>query len=161
MSKPTVGCRSVPVLDVGGDMDYRAWQDLNRRFPFLLIPSATGNTDEHLTAAACSTMYMPVVATTRLKSDIREGYLRVGDTGKVTVALKISGVCRVRLANREYHFLLKTFFLIYRICRICPDLFGHTETGPCVGPSGIKSRLCQQCSDLLAGNPVLLAHFEV
>ena len=75
MGEPAVGGSPVPVLDIGWDMDYRTWQYLLCGFSFLLIPTTTGNAYKHLTAAACGTMYMPVVAATRLKGDIRKWYL--------------------------------------------------------------------------------------
>lgn len=45
VGKPTVGCSTVPVLDVGRNMYNRAGQDLYGRFALFLIPTTTGHTD--------------------------------------------------------------------------------------------------------------------
>ena len=67
----------MPVFYIGGDMDYCAGKNLYSRFPFLLIPSATCDTNKHLTTPLFSLVNVPVVAASRLKCDIREWNLRV------------------------------------------------------------------------------------
>ena len=143
------------------NVDDRTGQNLLRGLALLLIPTTTGNAYEHLSAAFRGFMDMPVVAATRLESNVRERNLRVGDTGEIAFALKVFGVCGVRLTNRKYHFLLKAFFFSCRICRVSPDLLRYAESRPRIGPAGIKGSLCQQCGNLPAGDAVPFAHFEV
>ena len=116
--------------------------------------------DQHLSAAFGRMVNVPVVAAARLESDIVERYLLLGYRSQIAVADEIFGVCSVRFADGENHLLLEAFLLSSCIV-IRPDLLCHTESGPCVWPSGIESGLCQQRRYFLAGDAMLLAHFKV
>lgn len=53
---------TMPMLDVGGDMDYRISVYLHGWFTPFLIPSASRHYDKHLAATSRSFMNEPVVA---------------------------------------------------------------------------------------------------
>ena len=77
------------------------------RFPFFLIPSASGNTDEHLSSAFCGVVNMPVVAAPRFKGHIGYIDLLPGNGCEVAVAGEVHGICIVRFSDRENHFTLE------------------------------------------------------
>ena len=74
MGKPTVRFGPMPVLHFRRDDDDCARLQADRFFSFFLIPSASGRTDENLTAAGFGMMDVPVVAAARLKGDICKAY---------------------------------------------------------------------------------------
>ena len=129
----------MPVLHVGRNVDYGTGKYLHCRFAFFLIPSATCNAYKHLASAFFSLVDVPIVAATRLKSDVEEGYLLRGYGSEVTLAGKILGVCGVRLADRKYHRTSKNGLGILTLDVVVPHLFGEVESCPCLGPTGIES----------------------
>ncbi len=151
----------MPVLDVGGDMDYGAGEYLYRGLAFFLIPATAGYSYEHLAAACVGFVDMPVVAASRLKRDLCE----------IAVAGEIFGVCRVGLADRKYHragefFALRSDGAGGSLCAIPPDIVGphilcKTESGPCLRPSGIERYVCQYLGNLGACYSVFLRLLEV
>ena len=71
MREPAVLRRSVPVLYAGRDIHDVAGIQLARLFSVLLIPSATRDTDEYLSAAFVGYVNVPVVAAARQIADVR------------------------------------------------------------------------------------------
>ena len=108
VGKPAVFCGTMPMLHVGRNMDDCAGEDFLRRLSFLLIPATSGYTYQHLSAALCGVVRVPVVTATRLKGNIEERYLTVGYLCQITVAFEIFGVSCVGFANREYHLALES-----------------------------------------------------
>lgn len=100
MGKPTVRCGSVPMLDICRNMNYHTGQYLHCRTTLLLMPSAPGYTDEHLTASTPRMMDMPIIATTRLECHIGKSDLRIRNISNITVADKILCIDGIRL---PYH----------------------------------------------------------
>ena len=149
------------MLYVGGDVDNGAGKYLHGGFTFLLIPASSGYTYKHLAATFFSFVYMPIVAATRLESDIKEGYLIGGYWSEIAVAGEIFGVCCVRFADREYHRAGKGGFCIFAIDVVVPHLFGEVEGSPRFGPTGIESYVGNDFSNLCAGNTVLFRCREV
>ena len=91
MGKPAVFCGTMPMLHVGRNMDDCAWEDFLCRLSFLLIPSTSGYTYQHLPSTLCSVVRVPVVTATRLKGNIEERYLTVRYLCQITVAFEVFG----------------------------------------------------------------------
>ena len=72
MREPAVGCRAMPVLYIGRNVNDRSGQNLYRRFALFLIPAAPGHTDKHLSAAFRGFMDVPVVAAARAVVPVAE-----------------------------------------------------------------------------------------
>lgn len=120
------------------NVDNRAGTYFDSLLAFLLIPAASGNADEHLATAGGGTVYVPVVAATRLECNVREWNLRVGYAGKIAVSMEIIGVCCVRISDGENHLMLEALFFRLQICCVGPDFFGYPERSSCVRPSGMR-----------------------
>ncbi len=151
----------MPVFHSGGDVDDGAGKYFHRRFTFFLIPSATCNAHEHLSAAILSFVDVPVVAATRLKSDVKERYLFGGYGCKVAVAGEILGICRVGFAYGEYHRAGEGGFCIFVFDVVVPHFFGEVERSPCLGPSGIEGYVGYDFGNFSAGYAVLLRSRKV
>ena len=82
---------------------------------------------------------MPVVAATRLESNVGKRNAGIGNTGDIAVAYEKLRISLVRLSNREYHLLLETGLIRGGIIGIGPHLPGDAESGPGIGPSGMKA----------------------
>lgn len=78
----------VPVLDIGGDVDYSSGQNLDGSFPFFLIPAPACDAVKHLAAPFRDMVDMPVVAAARLEGDIRAGNLLGCHRSEVAVAIR-------------------------------------------------------------------------
>lgn len=144
------------MLDVGGNVDHGTGKYLHGRFPFLLIPSSAGNAHEHLASTFRCLVYVPIVAASRLESDVEERYLLCGYGRKVTVASEVFGVCGVRLADGKYHRAGKCGFGVLAFDVVVPHLFGEVERSPRFRPTGIESYVGYDFGYLGAGYAVLL-----
>ena len=70
MREPAIGCSTVPVLDLRGNVHHIARMQLLRRFvPFLIVAPAC-HADKDLSAALYSMVDVPVVPAARLKGDV-------------------------------------------------------------------------------------------
>ena len=73
MTEPAVNLRSVPVLDLGRNLDdVTRPQALGGLAP-LLVPTLAINADEHLPAPCGSVVDVPVVAATRFEGHVVDG----------------------------------------------------------------------------------------
>lgn len=70
MGKPTVSGRTVPMLDIGRDIDHITLPQTASRLAPLLIPAFTGHTYQQLASACQGMMYVPIIATSQLKCNI-------------------------------------------------------------------------------------------
>ena len=61
MGKPTIGGRTVPMLDIGRDIDHITRPQTASRLAPLLIPAFTGHTYQQLASARRGMMYMQLL----------------------------------------------------------------------------------------------------
>ena len=81
MREPAIGCSTVPVLDLRGNIHHIAWMQLPWRFaPFLIVAPAC-HADKDLPTALCSMVDVPVVPAARLKGDVVNANLCGGQGG--------------------------------------------------------------------------------
>lgn len=142
VGKPAVFGSTMPVFHVGRNVDNSTWHYLLCRLAFFLIPPTTTHTYQHLAAACCGMVYMPVVAASRLKGYIGKRYLTRGDAGKITITFEVSSVGCVRLADGKYHLTLESGLGVIAGYVFVPHLFGKIEGSPSLGPTGIESDMC-------------------
>ena len=159
--EPAVGCRSMPMLDIRGDVNDRTGQDPYGGLALLLIPTLTSYADKHLSASFGRAMDVPVVTTARLEGDIVDNHLVVGDGGEVAVADKIAGESCVRFPDRENHLLLESGLGVFACEFLVPDLFSQPECCPCFGPTGIKTNVGEDLGDLRSGDAILFRGLEM
>ena len=70
MREPAIGCSTVPVLDLRGNVHHIARMQLLRCLvPFLIVAPAC-HAYKNLSAALCSMVDVPVVPAARLKGDV-------------------------------------------------------------------------------------------
>src|SRR5699024_5526378 len=133
MGEPAVGRRAVPVLDLGRDYHRIAGREGLRRLAPRLIPAAAGGAEQDLPAAFAGVVDVPVVAAARLKGDVggRDAVL-AAEGLQVAFANKVLCVGVVGGAQAE-DAAVGLLGLLVR-----PDLFGHAEGGPGLGPAGVK-----------------------
>lgn len=161
MREPAVGCRTMPVLYIGRNVDDRSGQNLYRRFALFLIPAAPGHTDKHLSAAFRGFMDVPVVAAARLESHVGNIHLLTRNRCEVTVAGEILGIRRVGFADGENHFALECSFCILSGRLFLPYLFRQTECRPCFRPTGIEADMCDDFGDFGVGDTVVLRRLQM
>ena len=159
--EPAVGCRSMPMLDIRGDVNDRTGQDPYGGFALLLIPTLTSYADKHLSASFGRAMDVPVVTAARLEGDIVDNHLVVGDGGEVAVADKIAGEGRVRFSDWENHLPLESGLGVFACEFLVPDLFSQPECCPCFGPTGIKTNVGEDLGDLRSGDAILFRGLEM
>lgn len=70
MREPVSFIRTMPVLDVGWNVNNGSWNHFNRFFSSLLIPALTSSADQKLTTTGRSVMNMPVVSASRFKGNM-------------------------------------------------------------------------------------------
>ena len=138
VGKPAIGSCSVPVFDVGRDMDDIARQHLHGGFPFFLIPTFAGDADEHLSAAFRRVVDVPVVPAAGFEGYVVERNLLRRDGSKVAIPNEILRVGGVGLADGENHFALEGCFAIVALRIISPDFLRHAEGSPSVRPAGVE-----------------------
>lgn len=85
MREPAIRRGTVPVFDLGGDIDNGAGGQLNGILAPFLIVSPAADTDEHLTASASGVVDVPVVAAGRLEGHIVDRHLLCGNRRKVAL----------------------------------------------------------------------------
>ena len=156
MSKPTVSSSSVPVFHVSRNMNNRARQNLHRRFAFFLIPAATSYTDKHLPATFRRTVDMPVIAATRLKSNVRDVHLLARNRSKIAVTNKILRIGCIRFPDGENHLTLESCFGIFTSSIFRPYSFCQIERCPRLRPTCIETYVSDNLCDLRTGDAVLL-----
>ena len=161
MGKPAVGGCAVPVLHIGGDMDHGAGQNLLRGLTLLLIPSAAGDADQHLTATLGGLVDVPVVAAAGLEGDIRHLHLLARDGRQIAVADEILGIGSVGLADGEDHLALEGGLGIALGGRFGPHLLGQTESRPRLRPAGVEGYVGDDLGGLGAGDAVFLRRLKV
>ena len=88
MREPAIGCSTVPVLDLRGNVHHIARMQLLRSFaPFLIVAPAC-HADKDLPTALCGMVDVPVVPAARLKGDIVNANLCGGQGGQIAFPLK-------------------------------------------------------------------------
>ena len=159
-SVPSPGC-AVPVFGVGRDVDDCSGQYLLCRFPFFLIPAATCDTYQHLSAAFCGLVDVPVVAASGLECDIEEWYL-LGRYGcKPATSAEIFRIARVGLADRKYHLALEAGHCVVTLDFVGPYVLGKPECAPCLWLSGIEGDVGYYLGSLGACDAVLLGFLKM
>ena len=138
VGEPAVGSCSVPVLDVGRDMDDIARQHLHGGFPFFLIPTFAGDADEHLSAAFRRMVDVPVVPAAGFEGYVGERNLLRRDGSEVAVPNEILRVCGVGFADGENHFALEGSLAIVALRVVGPDFLRHAEGSPGIWPAGVE-----------------------
>ena len=161
MREPAVGCRTMPVLYIGRNVNDRSGQNLYRRFALFLIPAAPGHTDKHLSAAFRGFMDVPVVAAARLESHVGNIHLLTRNRCEVTVAGEILGIRRVGFTDGENHFALECSFCILSGRLFRPYLFRQTECRPCLRPTRVKTDMRDNFGDFGAGDTVVLRRLQM
>ena len=156
VGKPAVFCSTVPMLHVGRNMDDCAWENLLCRLAFFLIPAASGYAYQHLAAALCGVVRVPVVTATRLKGNIEERYLTIRYFRKITVALEVFGVSGVRLTDRENHLALECSFRIVAFYILAPHFLSQIECCPGFWPAGVQGDVGDDFCCFRAGNSIVL-----
>ena len=73
--EPAVGCGSVPVFYVGGNVDDGAGLDFDCGFVFFLLPTVSCYADEHLASALRGVVDVPVITTAGFKGDVGDVHL--------------------------------------------------------------------------------------
>lgn len=126
----------MPMLYPYRYVDNRTRKDFLSRLTFFLIPSPTGHTDQDLSPTLGSRVDVPVVTASWFKGDISDIYLLVRNRIQITLAYKIPGIGRVRLAYRENHLTLEVSHsgVNRKVCSVfSPDAFGQVEGSPGLG----------------------------
>ena len=126
------------MLHVGWNMDDCAWEDFLRRLAFFLIPASSGYAYQHLPAALCGVVRMPVVTAARLKGNVEERYLTVRYLCQITVAFEVFGVSYVGFANREYYLALESSLGVFSFHIFVPYLLCQIEGGPGLWPTCVE-----------------------
>lgn len=106
-------------------------------------------------------MDMPVVAATRLESDIGDIYLLARNRREVTVTGEILRIGRIRLANGEDHLALESGFSIFSGRIFGPHAFCEVECSPRLRPTGIESDMGNDLGNLRTGDAVLLGRLKM
>lgn len=159
--KPAVfGC-TVPMLHVGRNMDDCAGEDFLRRLSFLLIPATSGYTYQHLSAALCGVVRMPVVTAARLKGNVEERYLTVRYLCQITVAFEVFGVSYVGFANREYYLALESSLGVFAFHVFVPYLLCQIEGSLGLWPTCVEGDVSNNLCRFRAGNSVILCRLQV
>ena len=144
-------------------MDGIAGSQFDRFFSPFLIITATSHAYERLPAAFRGVVYMPVVAATRLKSDIYDRHASCHHGRNIALSDEILGIGIIRLANRKNDGLC--IFFERTDCGtigiFSPNLFCHTKSCPCLGPARIKSGVGKDFGHFGFGYSVFLCRFEV
>ena len=101
-------------------------------------------------------MDMPVVAAARFKGHVVDAYLRGGQRRKVALPGEILRVAVVGRADGEHHrSRMRLHGVLHRGGILRPDLLGHIEGCPGLGPARIEGRMGQNFRDFLLGDAVL------
>ena len=107
-------------------------------------------------------MNMPVVAAAGLKGDIGNAHLAGGNGRQIALTAEILRIGVIGSADGEDHFLLMGFPSGFSGGSIVlPDLQGHAESSPGLGPAGIESGMGEDLGDLSAGDAVLVGGFQM
>ena len=161
VGEPAVRGSTVPVLDLGGDVDAVAGVQFHGGLALLLVVAAAGHADEDLAAAGLCVMDVPVVAAARLKGHVVDAHLLGGDGGQITLADKILRIGHVGFADGEHHgrLVLCPGAAVLRLHG--PDLLCHVEHGPALGPADVKRNVGDDGGDLLLGHAVVLGVLQV
>ena len=149
------------MLDVGWNMDDCAGEDFLRRLAFFLIPASSGYAYQHLPAALCGVVRVPVIAATWLKGNIKERYLTVGYFRKIAFAFEVFGVSGVRFANREEHLALESSLGFFAFHVLVPYLICQIEGSPGLWPAGVEGYVSNNLCRFRAGNSVVLCRLQV
>ena len=120
MLEPAVLCRPVPVLDVCRNIDHIPGMQLSRFFAPLLIPAASIDADQQLSAALVSVMNVPVVAAARLESHIEGRHLLQCQRFQIALSDEILLKAGVRLPDgkckvRDCFFLTQISAIIGKV----------------------------------------------
>lgn len=159
--EPRVLCSSVPVLYIGGNVNYRAREYLDGGLALFLIPASAGNSDKHLAASALGAVDVPIIAAAGLEGDIGKWNLRIADGSKVAVADEILGISGVGIANGEDHLLLELFLGRRGGGLVLPHLGGKAESSPGLGPAGVECYVGDGFGDFGAGDAVVLGVLQM
>lgn len=149
------------MLHVGRNMDDCAGEDFLRRLSFLLIPATSGYTYQHLPAALCGVVRVPVVTATRLKGNIEERYLAVRYLCQITVAFEVFGVSGVRFANREEHLALESSLSVFAFHVLIPYLLCQIEGSLGFRPAGVEGDVGDNLCRFRARNAIVLCRLQV
>ncbi len=154
MREPAIGCSTVPVLDLRGNVHHIARMQLQRSFaPFLIVAPAC-HADKDLPATLCGMVDVPVVPAARLKGDVVNANLCGGQGCQIAFSAEILCKTVVGCTDGKHHFTLVLCLGI--LCSVlCPDFLGHAESRPRLGPTCIKRRMGQDLCNLSPGNTVV------
>ena len=161
VGKPAVFCSSVPMLHVGRNMDDCAWENLLCRLAFFLIPAASSYAYQHLPAALCGVVYVPVVTATWLEGNIEERYLTIRYFRKITVAFEVFGISSVGFANREEHLALECSLGIFAFHVLIPYLLCQIECSPGLWSTGVEGDVGDDFCRFRTGNAIVLCRLQV
>ena len=167
MGKPAVFRSTMPMLYVGWNMDDGAWENLLCRLAFFLIPAASGYTYQHLPAALCGVVYVPVVTATWLEGNIEERYLTIRYFRKITIAFEVFGISGVGFANREEYLALEcslgifAFYFIFAFHVLAPYLLCQIKGSPGLWPAGVESDVGDDFCRFRTGNAIILCRLQV
>ena len=144
------------MLHVGRNVDDCAWENLLCRLAFFLIPAASGYAYQHLPAALCGVVRVPVVTATRLKGYVEERYLTVGYLCKIAFAFEVFGVSGVRFANREEHLALESSLGVFAFHVLVPYLLCQIEGSPGLWPTCVEGDVGDDLCRFRASNSIVL-----
>ena len=141
MLEPAVLGRAVPVLDTFGNIDDVAGMKLAGFFSPFLVPAASADADQHLSAAFTGMMDMPVIPAAGFKGDVKNGHLRRGERGQIALPDKILRIRVILFPHREdgeigRHAVQFTLFLAVH--------FGNQgERAPGFGPAAVEGKMAR------------------
>ena len=151
----------MPVLYIGRNMNHITGKHLHSRLALLLVPASACHTYKHLSASLGCTVDVPVVATSRLKSNITERDLLRRYRRQVTVAYEVLCICGIGLSYREYHLALESGLSTVCLCILGPHVLSKTESAPSIGPSGIECDVGKHLGYLGTGHAVLPCELQM
>jgi len=103
---------------------------------------------------------VPVVPAAGLKGHVENAYLGGRQGGQIALADEIPGKSVVGCADGEHHLaLVQRLAICGRLLR--PDLLGHAEGCPGLGPACVEGRVGQNLRDLRPGHAVFLGGLQM
>ena len=160
MGEPAVRCRAVPVLDARRDVHHIAGKQLLRGFARLLIIAPARHAHQDLSAALGGMVDVPVVPAARLKRHIENAHLLGGERRQIALPDEVLGKGVVGRADGEHHGIgVYGLGILRRVLR--PDLLGHAERRPCLGPPRVERRVGQYLRDLRFRDTVVLRGLQM
>lgn len=115
MGEPAIGCRVMPMLYAGSNVNNVARMELRGVIALLLIISAAGNANKYLPAALICLMNVPVVTAAWLKRNVENTNLRGRERRKIALTDEVFCKSVIRCAYSGHHRVLMSLLDIASI----------------------------------------------